>query len=191
MSAFKNLTAIARREFGRLNRADEGATAVEFGLILPMLVLVCLALLEFTIIVFDYHRASEATRRGARVVAISEPILDPESLTTGGTVTCLGAGGGVTCNGGAADSPEVFNSVIAEMQDILPAIQAANVVVEYQDIGLGDITTPGGIIPLVTVRIVDLDHPFLMLQGFPGFGPSIPYPDFTTNQMAGGLGDAS
>ena len=174
--------------FRRFHQDEEGEAAIGFGLVLPMLVLVCLAILEFSMIICDYHRASEATRRGARTAAISTPILDTDSLGVGGNVTCIGTGGGVSCNGEAAAAPEVFNSMIAAMQDILPAIQAANVEVEYRDIGLGDITTPGGIVPLITVKLVNFQHPFLMLQGFPGFGPSIAYPAFTTNQVGGGLG---
>jgi len=62
------------------------------------------------------------------------------------------------------------------------------VVVEYADVGLGDATTPGGIIPMVSVSLVNLDRPFLMLSGFPGFGPSLTYPAFSTSQMGSGLG---
>lgn len=169
-------------------RNDEGEAAIGFGLLLPLLVLMCLTILEFSILIFDYHRAGEATRRGARTVVISAPIIDPDSLVSGGVIVCTGTGGGVSCNGGSAQAPEVFLVMITEMQEILPQIQHENVEVEYRDVGLGDATTPGGIVPLVTVRLVNLSHTFLMLQGFPGFGLSIPFPPFTTNQLAGGLG---
>lgn len=175
----------------RLLRAEGGEAAIGFGLVLPVLVLVCLAILEFSLIVFDYHRASEATRRAARNIAMATPIPDPTSLHAGDTITCTASGGGVSCSGAAAQTPETFTAMIAEMQLILPAIEPANVEVLYSDIGLGDETTPGGIVPLVTVRLVNLQHPFLMLQGFPGFGPSIAYPSFSTNQMAAGLGPSA
>ncbi|NQU56063.1 MAG: pilus assembly protein [Rhodospirillales bacterium] len=188
MSVYKSISIKGSAFIRRFRLAEEGEAAIGFGILLPVLVLVCLSILEFSLIVFDYHRASEATRRAARTVAISTPIPDPESLLVGGTITCAAAAGGVSCNGAAAMTPATFDAMIAEMQLILPVIQAANVEVEYSDIGLGDVTTPGGIIPLVTVRLVNLQHPFLMLKGFPGFGPSINYPAFTTNQVAGGLG---
>jgi hypothetical protein len=187
MSVYKTLTITVRR----LVRAENGEALIGFGLLLPVLVLVCLAILEFSIIVFDYHRASEATRRAARIIAIATPIPDPSNLNSGNSITCTAAGGGVTCSGAAAQTPETFTAMIAEMQLILPAIGAENVEVVYSDIGLGDETTPGGIIPLVTVRLVNFQHPFMMLKGFPGFGPSIAYPAFTTNQVAGGLGASS
>lgn len=191
MLAFEQKKRILNGNWRRLLASQEGEAAIGFGLIMPMLVLICLSILEFSIIVFDYHRAGEATRRGARIAALSTPVIGPDALPVGGSVVCSATGGGVVCNGGGAEEPAVFTGLVAEMQNILPAIQAANVEVEYSDIGLGDPTTPGGIVPLVTVRLINLQHPFLMLSGFPGFGPSLAYPAFTTNQVAGGLGEAS
>ncbi len=188
MSASKTIPS---NFFQRFRVAEDGEAAIGFGLVMPVLVLICLSILEFSLIVFDYHRAGEATRRGARAIAISTPIPDPASLLVGGTITCTSVGGAVSCNGAAAITPATFDAMLAEMQLILPTIQAANVQVDYSDIGLGDVTTPGGIIPFITVRLVNLQHPFLMLQGFPGFGPSISYPPFTTNQVAGGLGSGA
>lgn len=188
MLVFSNLITRGQGLLGRFKRADDGAAAIGFGLLLPVLILICLSILEFSLIVFDYHRASEATRRAARNVSISTPIPNPADLTVGGSVTCSATGTSVSCSGAAAQTPETFNAMIAEMQLILPAIGASNVEVVYSDIGLGDVTTPGGIIPLVTVRLVGLQHPLLMLKGFSGFGTSITYPSFATNQISGGLG---
>lgn len=143
MLDFDTLTQRVKKLRRDFRRAEDGEAAIGFGLVLPILVLICLAILEFSIIVFDYHRASEATRRGARVAAIGEAIIDADSLAPGGTVICSAVGGGVSCNGGAAAEPDVFTEMVAQMQAILPAIQAGNVEVKYSDIGLGDSTTPG------------------------------------------------
>ena len=172
----------------RVCREESGEAAVGFAFVMPALVLICLSILEFSLVVFDYHRASEATRRGVRTVALSLPIMEVSGLASGGTVSCTSSGGGVSCTGAAAVQPAVFDTMVAEMQAIQPDIQAANVVVEYADVGLGDATTPGGIIPMVSVSLVNLDRPFLMLSGFPGFGPSLTYPAFSTSQMGSGLG---
>ena len=166
---------------------DSGEALVGFAILLPILVLVCVAILEFSLVVFDYHRAGEATRRAARIASINTSLIVPANLTAGGTISCSSSLGAITCSGVAA-TPVVFDDLIAKMQEILPAIMPENVQVDYSDIGLGDATTPGGIIPLVTVRLVNLQHPFLMLGGFPGFGTSFTYPPFTTNQIAGGMG---
>lgn len=168
---------------------DEGGEAlVGFAILMPILVLVCLSILEFSLVIFDFHRAGEATRRAARIAAISSPIIDPANLAPGGVISCASSGGSISCSGVAAAQPAVFDSLIASMQEILPLIGADNVLVEYSDVGLGDATTPGGVIPMVTVKLVNLEHTFLMLSGFPGFGPSITFPPFTTNQIAGGMG---
>ncbi|MHA1598562.1 MAG: TadE/TadG family type IV pilus assembly protein [Alphaproteobacteria bacterium] len=171
--------------------SDEGGeAAVGFAFVMPVLVLISLSILEFSLIVFDYHRAGEATRRGARTAALSSPIMAVSGLTSGGTVSCTSSGGGVSCAGATVEQPAVFDTLIAEMQAIQPAIKASNVVIDYVDVGLGDATTPGGIIPMVTVKIVNLERPFLMLSGFPGFGPSITYPAFSTSQIGSGMGPA-
>jgi len=181
------LPGLARRLRG-LEKEESGEALIGFGILLPILVLVCLSILEFSLVVFDYHRASEATRRAARIVAISEPLIDPVNLVAGGTLNCVSSLGAVSCSGVPALSPAVFDGLVAKMQEILPTIGPENIQIDYSDVGLGDATTPGGIIPMVTVRLVDLEHPFLMLSGFPGFGPSFTYPPFTTNQLAGGIG---
>ncbi len=187
MSVNRAFKFIARR-LRRAGSDQSGEALVGFGILLPVLVLVCLSILEFSLIVFDYHRASEATRRAARVISIGVPLIDTANLLPGGTLSCASTAGAVSCSGVASVTPAVFDDLIAQMQEIQPAIAAENVQIEYSDVGLGDATTPGGIIPMVTVKLVNLQHPFLMLSGFPGFGPSFTYPPFTTNQIAGGLG---
>jgi len=187
MLGSKILSDLVRRLRG-FGKEETGEALIGFAILLPILILVCLSILEFSLVVFDYHRASEATRRAARIVAISDPLIDPANLIAGGTLNCVSSLGTVNCSGVPALSPAVFDNLIAKMQEILPIIGPENVQIEYSDVGLGDATTPGGIIPMVTVRLVNLEHTFLMLSGFPGFGPSITYPPFTTNQIAGGIG---
>jgi len=78
--------------------------------------------------------------------------------------------------------------MIADMQQILPAIAPQNVEIEYTDSGVGDPTTPGGIIPLVTVKLVNLTHAFFFVQLIPGMPEELPFPPFTSNLLAAGLG---
>ena len=59
----KHTSATERGRFlRRFARRDDGAVAIEFALILPALLVFTIGVLEFGLILFDYHRASEATR---------------------------------------------------------------------------------------------------------------------------------
>jgi hypothetical protein len=135
---------------------------------MPALLLLCFGILEFSLVIFDFHRAGEATRRGARLAAISTPVADLDGFSAGTAIGCSSVGGGVSCGGAEAADPALFTAVVAEMRAVLPAIAAENVEIVYRDSGLGDAATPGGIIPLVTIRLVGLDHPFLLLSALPG-----------------------
>ncbi|MEE8393195.1 MAG: TadE/TadG family type IV pilus assembly protein [Rhodospirillales bacterium] len=170
---------------------DRGEAMIGFAFLIPVLMLISLGILEFTLAVFDYHRAGEATRRGARMAAISPPIADVGGFVSGSVIECASSGGGVICTGAAVADPSVFDAVVGEMRAILPAIQAGNVRITYSDSGLGDAATPGGILPLVTVRLDGLVHRYLMLRGFPGFPDGITFPTFATNQLSSGFGAAA
>ena len=177
-----------RAGWNRLFRDTAGSTAVTFAILLPVLVTFSLGILEFTLIIFDYQRAAEATRVGARIVSISDPIADVSGFSTGSSVTCSSGGGSVLCGGEAAATASVFDTLIAEMSALHSGIQADNVEILYEDSGLGDPTTPGGILPLITLRLVGMEHQFLLLSAVPGLPNHITYPPFTTNQLAGGMG---
>ena len=175
----------------RLGADERGESLVGFALVAPVLRMLSLAILEFSLVVFDYHRAGEATRRAARLAAISTPVADVGGFTSGSAIQCSSAGGAVSCGGIAAADGAAFDAIIAEMRAVLPSIAPENVEVVYGDSGLGDPTTPGGIIPLVSVRLVGLAHPFLFLGGFPGIPSGVTFPPFLTNQLGTGLGPTS
>ncbi len=172
----------------RLRRDDRGEAIVGFAFVLPVLVLLSLAIFEFGLVMFDFHRAGEATRRAVRLVAISNPVADVSGFSAGSTIQCTSSGGGVSCSGSATADAGVFDSMIADMQQILPAIAPQNVEIEYTDSGVGDPTTPGGIIPLVTVKLVNLTHAFYLVQLIPGMPEELTFPPFASNLLAAGLG---
>jgi hypothetical protein len=176
-SAFKAAGTLVR-----LGRDRRGATLVEFGLVLPALMGVTLGILEFTLLGFDYVRAGEATRRAARIVTMSTPPVDISALDAPvSPITCVGVGGGgVTCNGTPAADASMFDNILAEMRTMLPRIALENLQVVYKHSGIGDITTPGGIKPLVTVNLVGMNYSFALLGVVPGVSDTIPFPTFST-----------
>lgn len=54
----------------RLHRHDEGAELVEFALVLPLMLLVLLAILDFGLLFQRYHVVTNAAREGARVAVL-------------------------------------------------------------------------------------------------------------------------
>lgn len=174
------------RSLRRLVRCKRGATAAEFGLVLPMMVVLSLGILEFTLVMLHIHQANEATRRAARVVVTSPPIADLANLPTA-NVLCGGASSGVTCTGGGVTASTTFNSALAQAQLVLPTANAENLQVMYRSSGIGDITTPGGLLSQVTVSLVGVQHQFVVLQALvPGLGPTIQLPAFATSLIGPG-----
>jgi Flp pilus assembly protein TadG len=56
----KLLSAI--KSFLRPGEGECGSAAVEFGIIAPILVLITFAILKFSLVLFEQHRATEARR---------------------------------------------------------------------------------------------------------------------------------
>ena len=52
---------------------QKGATAVEFALILPLLITLIFGIIEFSLCVFNYHIITNAAREGARAGIVARP----------------------------------------------------------------------------------------------------------------------
>ena len=96
-----------------------------------------------------------------------------------GLITCSQSGCACTtapCPTGLTRNATPFDTLLARMQDILPQIEASNLIVEYRGSGLGYAGDPNNmdISPLVTVRITNLSFSPIIL-----FGGSINLPDFS------------
>ena len=167
----------------RLLLAYGGATALEFAFILPILATATFGVAELSLIMFDYHRLSEATRRGARVAVVNTPIASLVNLTTN-TIVCQGTAGGVTCAGGAVASGTSFDAVVGQMQAVIAELSAENVQITYTDTGItGGVETPGVVTPIISVEIVGFDHQYLFLQTLPGVPASFTFPPFTSTRV--------
>ena len=168
---------------------SRGEAAVGFAILLPILLALSFAILEFSIATFDFHRAGEAARRAARLAAVGATVTELSALQPGQTVACTALGGTVSCAGGAG-SQAAFDAILGAARAMLPTIGAENLSITYANSGIGDPATPGGILPLVTVRLVGVQHQFLLLRAVPGLGTGFAYPPFTSNYLAGGQGPA-
>lgn len=175
----------------RFGRCRRGAGAAEFALILPVFLLFFLGLIDAGRFLYEVNRGEKATQVGARMAVVTDPIA--EDLKT---ASYVGASvGGVTLTQGdripaEALAPidcdesgcssfgfdgDAFARLLGRMSQIMPAIEAGNLVVEYRGSGLGYAGNPNGmdISPLVTVRLVDVSFTPILL-----FGGSVNLPDF-------------
>lgn len=168
----------------RLLRDSGGGALVEFGLILPTLLLVSFGAIEFTITMFDYHRMGEAARRGARQAIISPPVARLETLQAVGTITCTKTSS-ISCGAALlhASASANFTAILSAIQEIAPGVAGSNVTISYSWSGIGDLTTPGGIKPVVTVELANVTHQFTLLSILPALDHVV-LPSFSTSVVA-------
>jgi Flp pilus assembly protein TadG len=62
-------------------RDQKGQTMVEFALVLPLLLVIMFAVVQFGIVYNDYVTLTDATRAGARKGAVSRLAADPAGAT--------------------------------------------------------------------------------------------------------------
>jgi len=168
----------------RLARNESGSFAVDFGFLIGMLVLISVALIEFSLAVFDYTRAAEAARTAARIAVIEAPVGNLNNLSSD-DVICTSVGGTPSCIGGAVLTPATFTTIYNAMHAVLPLIAPENIEVTYRFSGIGEFKS-GGIKPNVTIRLTNLQRPFMFLNTLLGIGATITLPDFATTQIANG-----
>ena len=159
---------------------------VEFGIAFPVLLLLSFGLLEFSLVVFDYQRAAEATRAGVRHTIISAPIANTATILSGSVITCTSADGAVSCAGGSphTDADAHFQALLDEMQGIYPTLEASNVIVTYEGTDVGEEDEFGGLFPLVTLELTGVRHDMIVghLIGI----DYIEFPGFTTTVLGPG-----
>jgi hypothetical protein len=191
-------------------RSSGGATAAEFAMILPILILFIFGIIDVGRVMWAWNQAEKATQAGVRYAAatnllpsglasydfavsggLSQGAAIPESLFGG--VTCDSTG--CTCRTGATCPPlgtfstADFDLLVARIRSAHPDVTAANVRVDYDYSGLGYAGDPNGpdVIPLVTVWLSGMTFPSTL-----AFGAPIPMPQYrSTLTLEDGAGQRS
>lgn len=189
----------------RLRLDRSGASAAEFALVLPLLVLLLLGILDVGRLLWDVNRAEKATQVGARVAIVTDVLDDAMALesyvgqTVGGVTLTQGdiipaealgelecTDAGCTCLSGSCPATGTFDTasfdrIVTRMQFMKPDIQPADVKITYRGSGLGFAGDPNGmeIAPLVTVEL-DSEFSPLVLFG----AADVPLPTFRSTLTA-------
>ena len=163
----------------RLLADRSGASAAEFAMVLPLLLLLMFGIIDVGRYMWSINRAEKAAQMGVRMAVVTQFVssainanyVGQCSLQAGDTipascftaVTCSRSGTSASCTSGTADTA-AFNRVLGRMQAFMPEIAASNVQIIYSPSGLGYAGDPNGpdVAPLVTVQLSNL-----------GFSPTI------------------
>jgi len=200
----------------RLSQDTSGASAAEFALVLPLLILLLFGTIDVGRYAWSLSQAEKATQTGARWAVATDMIASglysysfatsgsvPQGTTvsaaqfpgvicesSGGSASCTCAAGG-TCNFPLTASTTAFNNLAARMAQIYPGLTADNIVVTYSWSGLGFAGDPNGpdVAPLTTVSLRNVHFaPFTSLI----FGGQVDLPHFAyTLPMEDGSGTSS
>ena len=180
--------------FRRLLSSRSGNTGFEFALMLPLLMLLLLGFLDAARFMWSVNRAEKATHMGVRYAITTDMVASglasyaftQDGLAQGASIP-TSVFVGVTCdstsctNKGAGPVPgysaSAFNNIVARMRAFMPEIQPGNVIVEYDNSGLGYAGDPNApdVASLVTVRLTGLN--FQPITFF-AFGGTLPMPSF-------------
>ena len=176
---------------GRLRLDRSGATAAEFALVLPLLLILLLGIIDAGRYLWEINRAEKATQAGARMAVVTDVIstglrtqryVGVGGLTQGDVIpasalsplVCSRAA--CTCSGNcptgyATANSSSFDRFVTRLRAMKPDIAANNVTISYRGSGLGFAGDPNGmeIAPLVTVELSNVDFNPLVLFGLVNF----------------------
>lgn len=185
----------------RLLLDRSAASAAEFALVLPLLLLLLFGIIDGGRWMWTYNRAEKATQMGARFAVVAYPVTDGINSSylnvgglTQGDLIPASAFGKITCNNTSCActitpcpslgtfSQTNFQNIVDRMKLFAPEIGYSNVSVEYSSSGLGYAGNPNGadLSPLVTVKLSGLQFTpitTLMLA-------TLTMPSFTTTLSA-------
>lgn len=179
-----------------LRRDPSGATAVEFALIAPIVFALTFAIIEFGLILFEYHTVGEAARFGTREILIANPLADLSNLNNSDS-TCTGTSDTqVTCtSGNSSDANATFAAIVSRMQAKAPKLKGTNLTITYSDSEVTDPSagspTPGLITPMISVSVQNYQYDYIILGFVPGVPTTMTLPTFTTTRQGHTLNSSS
>lgn len=171
------MTGRARISLRAFGRDETGATLVEYGLALALLLLIAFGIIDFGRLAFHVIAAEKAVQSAARIAAVRPPAcaglpaLHQRGTFSSGAVpprygTSCGAAEGICANPGAVTcTASAANATAAEVWTFLSVTlpndaTIANVAFRYDhDPDLGFLGGP--YVPVVTVQLQNLDFTFV------------------------------
>ena len=153
-----------RVRWSSIARCQRGASAAEFAIVLPLLILLLFGIIDAGRWLWTYNQAEKATQVGARMAAVttvlSPGLIDEDyagqtiagaTLKTGDDIPVEALGkivcnsDGCSCNPADGRCPATvgtmdattFAAIVARMNLIAPDVGAANVEIRYSGSGLG------------------------------------------------------
>ena len=142
--------------FARLLRCSRAASAAEFALVVPLLLLFIFGIIDVGRFMWEINQAEKATQVGARMASVTNPVssglVDADfanATLPAGSLIPADALGNLVCSstscscancptsiGSGVDSA-AFTAIVTRMAQIKPGITAANVEVTYRGSGFG------------------------------------------------------
>ena len=180
---------------------QSGATAAEFALVLPLLLILLFGIIDAGRWMWTYNQAEKATQMGARFAVVANSVTSGLGSSyvgvgglTQGDVIPASAFGMVRCTDSSCTcitnpcpalgtfTQQNFRNIVDRMKLFLPGLDYSNVTVEYSSSGLGYAGSPvlPDLSPLVTVKISNMS--FRPLTTFDV--ATVTMPAFTTTLSA-------
>jgi len=179
--------------FLQLLRRNDGASAAEFALVLPLLLIFLLGMIDVGRYMWSINKLEKATQMGARMAVVTDMVPTglantnfgltlgqgaPIPTSSFGAAECDKTSGSVACNcvvGSTcpALSPinsAAFQNIATRMEAIAPMIADTDIRIRYTNAGVGYAGDPNGpdVAPIVTVSAVGVDFVPLIFQVFGG-----------------------
>ena len=146
---------------------------VEMALTLGIFMVILLALFEFSLLMFTWSKAVEATRLGGRLAVVSTPVVSLSTLDCD-VVKRIDT----TCSAASCAAIE------SRMRGLLPQLNASQIHISYacSDVGYSASSAEYQVYD-VTVSIEDF-RTTLLMPGLLGFPLEITMPDFSTTRTS-------
>lgn len=144
---------------------QKGAAVVEMAITLLLFLLLVFGIIEISLALFTWVRATEAAREGARFASLHDPVTSLSGLTCPGATTVQ-----KTCSSGCTDLMTAINRAA-------PFVAGSQVQVTYACSDAGDPSRPAALlIPQITVKISGLRYVFAV-PALIGLGSQLNLPD--------------